>query len=195
MSFLKIEHKFFRTKEYLNFLRKPEMATYYFLRSAIIRNSKEVQIGGGNAKYIYYNYFNNGKLVSRYPQKLIGEYMGIKQPSVSKHILYLVKNGFIKVHERKVKDGVAKYYEFGKWEGEWDSNSYKEIYYLDEYFIEIYKKEKEERDFNKYEIEYLSDAEMFDTVEGYVYNKMREKGEPLTIEEIEFFEAEWGACH
>ena len=37
MSFLKIEHKFFRTKEYLNFLRKPEMATYYFLRSAIFK--------------------------------------------------------------------------------------------------------------------------------------------------------------
>lgn len=195
MSFLKIEHKFFRTKEYLDFLRSPEMATYYFLRSAIIRDSKEVKIGGGNAKYIYYSYFNEGKLVSRYPQKLMSEYFGISQQAISKHINTLVKNSFIKIHKRKTDDGIAKYYEFGTWEGKWDTEKYIETYYLDEFFIKVYEKEKEERDFEKYGIRHTNEAELFSSVEDYVYTKMKQKGEPLTIEEIETFEYEWKVCH
>lgn len=194
MNFIQIDHRLLRTKEYIKFRLSNKSVVYDFLRAAIIRESKSVNLNGGT-RYIYHNYFKNGKLVSRYPQKIVGEYMGMSQQAVSKHINALSKSDFIKVCERNTPDGTSNYYEFGTWEGKWGTPNYKEIYYLDEYFIKAYNKEKEERDFEKYGMEYLHESELFNTAGEYIYAKMKEKGDALTVEEIEAYEVEWAAHH
>jgi DNA-binding transcriptional ArsR family regulator len=190
MNFIQTDNRFLRTKEFIKFRLSNKSVVYDFLKAAIIRESKSVNLNAG-IKYIYHNYFKEGKLVSRYPQNLISEYMGMSQSAISQHITALVKDGFIRVYSRKTGKGIFKYYEFGVWDGKWGTNSYKEIYYLDEYFIKAYKKEKEERDSKKYNIEQIHESELFSTAAEYVYAKMKEKGDSLTVEEIETYEVEW----
>lgn len=153
-KFTKIYNNHMRTKEYLEFMDSKYFSTYMFLRGAIIRDSEFVKFGANRNTETYalfYTYFKNGKLVSHYALSSMAKYFNKTKGAISKRIKELEKKGFIKIHRRLTKDGVANDYEFGYYTGEYGTGDYTEHYYLDEYFDKIYQKQRDEREAAKFE--------------------------------------------
>lgn len=145
-EFIKVYNNHMRTKEYIAFKMTNKSALYEFLRTHIIRESDRIKtpVSSGNGDYrIYRNYFKKGKLVSSYSQEKISEYFGISQPAISKHIIALSKEGFIKIHKILTAGGIAYDYELGWYDGECGCADYFEYYYLDEHFDKIVENYKE----------------------------------------------------
>lgn len=149
-NFIKTSADFYKTREFLKYRLTNKSVIYEFLRAAIIRASFVTKRWESGGNYICNNFFKKRKLVSRYPQTKIGKFMGMSRNAVSQHIKALVKDGFIKVHKRKVSAGTACYYELGWYDGEFGKPSYKEHYYLDIHFAKVYAKDKKARDAEKY---------------------------------------------
>lgn len=144
--FIKVYNKFYTTKEYIAFRMTNKSVLYEFLKANIIRESDRIKtpVSSGNGDYrIYRNYFKKGKLVSSYSQEKISEYFGISQPAISKHIIALSKEGFIKIHKRLTAGGIAYDYELGWYTGKYGTDDYKEYYYLDEHFNKVVENYKE----------------------------------------------------
>lgn len=138
--FIKVYNNHMRTKEYIAFKMTNKSVLYEFLKANIIRESVSIKtpVSSVNSGYrIYRDYFKKGKLVSSYSQEKISEYFGISQPAISKHIIALSKEGFIKIHKILTAGGIAYDYELGWYDGEYGSADYKEYYYLDEHFDKI----------------------------------------------------------
>lgn len=143
MSFIKIEHDYMRTPEYLDFMSNKKCAVYYFLLSAVIRESKEVKNPIHKAFYIYKEHFLKGRLVARYSQKKMAEYFKTSQSQISIRLNKLEKDGLIKKIVVPTKVGNLLYYQFGVWEGTFGEDSYREILWSDVIFSGYYKARKD----------------------------------------------------
>lgn len=143
-AFMKMYNKFFRTKEFMAFMRRAKSSTYYFLRASIIRESERIRNSIGHGAHASYKkFFLNGMLVGRYSIADIAEYSGTDKKAIRRDIKELEEAGFIKVLKIVTKTGVIiNYYQLGTWEGKWGHDSYKEHYYLDDYFDTVYDKQR-----------------------------------------------------
>lgn len=146
-SHIRITNDFFRTPEYIKFFKLAKSSVYYFLRTSIIRESKEVKKGEmGGGYYIYKNHFCKNELVARYSQERMAEYLQTSQSRITGYLNDLEKDGFIKIIRRKVPSGMICYYQFGNWSGTYGESSYKETFWLDEHFLNcIRNKQKVEQ--------------------------------------------------
>ena len=147
-AFMKIYNRFCRTSEYLTFLRSPEASVYYFLRSAIIRESDLIKNNFAHKAYVTYKtYFIKGSLVSRYSIKNIAEYNGTSESSIVSSLKLLEEDGFIEIIQVSNEKGTKfNYYKLGSWTGEVGSSSYTESYCLDKHFDIIYSAKRTKRD-------------------------------------------------
>lgn len=143
-SHIRIKNEFFRTPEYIEFFRKRKADVYYFLLSAVIRESDEVKNFSHGANYIYQKHFLQGELVSRYSQKKVAEYLKTSQSRISKYLKDLEKDGFIRIIERSIPNlkRTILYYQFGTWKGVYGKGTYQEAIWLDEYFSKKYHDSK-----------------------------------------------------
>ena len=118
-AFMKIYNRFCRTNEYLTFLRSPEASVYYFLRSAIIRESDLFKNNIAHKAHVTYRtYFLKGDLVSRYSIKNIAEYNGTSQSAIMDNLKILEEDGFIKIIQVSNDKGTKfNYYKLGYWPG------------------------------------------------------------------------------
>ena len=92
-------------------------------------------------------HFFKGRLVGRYSQEKMGEYLGTSQPAISRELKKLEQEGFIKKIVRPTKIGNINYYQLGIYEGVYGTDTYTETIWLDEHFTKIYGDKK------KYDIE------------------------------------------
>ena len=150
-AFMKIYSKFCRTKEFMAFLRRAKVSTYYFLRASIIRESDRVKNNIGHGAHASYRkYFLKGMLVGRYSIADIAKYSGTSKNAIMRDIQELEEDGFIKIIRVTTKTGVSiNYYQLGTWDGVWGDTSYRESYYLDEYFDKVYNKQRTEQEVDK----------------------------------------------
>jgi len=137
MSYIKIKNEYFRTPEFIKFYKSSKSLVYYFLLMSIIRKSNISKNNNNGSNFIYKNYFLNRKLVCYYSQKNIAHYLSMSQPSVSRNISKLKKDGFIKLLYRYTDYGKIQYYQLGTWEGIIDDPSYTERFWLDDKFIKL----------------------------------------------------------
>jgi DNA-binding HxlR family transcriptional regulator len=133
------------TPEYIDFFKRRKALVYYFLEASIIRGSDEVKNIDHGAHYIYKEHFLKGQLVGRYSQEKIGEFLGTSQSRVSKSLKELENDGFIKRIIRTTHKTNILYYQFGTWEGEYGKDTYKEIIWLDEFFVKKYRDAKKSK--------------------------------------------------
>ena len=89
------------------------------------------------AHYIYKEHFLNGRLVGRYSQDKMEEYLGTSQGAISKYVKELEQEGYIKKIVRPIKIGNINYYQLGICAGE-GTYTYKDTIWLDEHFTKIY---------------------------------------------------------
>jgi hypothetical protein len=158
-SHIRIENKFFRNPEYIKFDKSVKSTVYRFLQAAIVRESKEVKNYTFGAKYIYTKHFLNGRLVSRYSQNAMAEYLHTSQGSINKYLQELNMGNIIKIIREKAPFGELCFYQLGTWNGTPGKKDYQEFIWLDEIFSELilkYKsmkenKEEEKRDKSKFE--------------------------------------------
>jgi len=163
MSFIQIQNAYFRTPEYIDFMKKMKSVVYYFLLAAVIRGSDEVKNHSHPAYYIYKEHFLKKQLVGRYSQKKLAEYLKTSQSRISTNLEELEQDGMIKKISKPTKIGNILYYQFGTWEGVYGEDSYKEHIWSDEIFQKYYvahQKEKEEK--SKQETKQMIIEYMFD---------------------------------
>lgn len=134
-----IPDKFFRNSEYLKFMSTSECKLYYFLRSNVIRKSHLFDIPYYHPAYIIYkNYFLNGFLVARYPQKKLAEILTTTENKIRERLKNLEQHGFIQKIKLRHKRNLICYYILGIWSYQPDhqnnSSGYVEEYYLDMIF-------------------------------------------------------------
>ncbi len=148
MSHIRIKNEYYRTPEFIRFNKAIKSTVFFFLLSAVIRESAEVKMVTHGAHYIYNAHYLKGELVSRYSQEKIAEYLGTSQPRVSKYIAELEQDGLIKVIKRKTRKGSISYYQVGEWTGKIGNESYKETLWFDTIFTwyyEDFRKKKADR--------------------------------------------------
>lgn len=150
-SHIKIYNHFFKVPEFLEFMDRKKSLVYYFLFSAIIRESPEVKSPLHGANYIYKSHFLKKQLVSRYSQEKIADYLNTSASRVSVYIKQLEEDGFIKKIYRKTTIGVINYYQFGTFEGTFGKKDYKEHIWLNDHFSDLYKKRKKSESENRKE--------------------------------------------
>ena len=141
-----IPDEFFRCEEYREFDNTREGSLYKFLRANIVRESYIFNTPYYHPAYgIYKNYYKNGLLVARYPQRLLADYLGTHEFRIRERLNSLEEKGFIKRIKIRYKKSFICFYELGTWSGKIkDKKSYKEHFYLDEYFSKVAKSEKEQ---------------------------------------------------
>lgn len=147
MSHIRINNAYYRTPEFIKFNKSIKSTVYFFLLSAVIRESsytKSLSFTGGH--FIYSKHYLKGALVSRYSQKRMAEYIGTSQPRISKYIGELEKDGLIKVIKRPTEKGMILYYQVGFWTGKIGEDSYQETLWFDTIFTKHYEAAKAKRD-------------------------------------------------
>jgi DNA-binding Lrp family transcriptional regulator len=148
MSHIRIKNDYFRTPEFIRFLKTAKSTVYFFLLSAVIRESTDVKKVFHGGHYIYRAHYLKGELVSRYSQEKMAKYLETSQPRISSYIAELEKEGLIKVIKLPTRKGVISYYQVGVWSGEIGKETYQETLWLDEIFTacyESYRKMRAER--------------------------------------------------
>lgn len=166
-SHIRIGHDLMRNSEYIKFDKGVKSTLYRFLQAAIVRKSKEVKNYTYGAKYIYNEHYLKGRLVSRYSQKKLAEYLQTSQSRVNNWLKELEENGFIKILKIKTQYGKLCYYQLGTWTGEiGKEGSYHENIWLDEHFIELILENKTLQEKKKVEDDQKRLEEMF----GDLYN-------------------------
>lgn len=139
MSHIRIKNEYFRTPEFIRFIKTTKSTVYFFLLSAVIRESARIKMVVHGGHYIYKAHYLKGELVSRYSQERMAEYLGTSQPRISSYIAELEKNGLIKVIKLSTRKGVISYYQVGVWGGELGKESYHEILWFDQIFSADYE--------------------------------------------------------
>jgi len=130
-----IPDEFFRNNEYLDFISSSEGKLYYFLRSNIVRKSDLFAVPYYHPAYIIYkNYFLNGFLVARYPQKQLAELLHTTENKIRERLNDLEKKGFIKKIKTRYKKNLICYYVLGTWSCQNEEKEYREDYFLDKIF-------------------------------------------------------------
>ncbi len=142
MAHIRIEHEYYRTPEFIDYANKKKRLVYEFILQSVIRDSTEAKDFRYGGHYIYKNFFLAGKLVGRYSQDNIAKYLNTQQSHISTYIKELEKDGLIKI--LKPFPSVC-YYQVGIWEGELNSNTYKEILWFDVIFTALAKVAKDKR--------------------------------------------------
>ena len=145
MSYIKLNNEYFRTPEFISFIKQRKAVVYFFLLSAVIRESEMVKNHFHGANYIYNQHFLKGKLVSRYSQSKLKEYLKTSQSSISVYLTQLEKDGLIRKIFKPTAKGKSLYYQFGVWEGDFGKESYKETLWFDVIFTEHYLKFKSKK--------------------------------------------------
>lgn len=145
MSHIRIKNEYFRTPEFIEFNKRVKSTVYFFLLSAIIRESAAVKNPHHGAHYIYKTHYLKGELVSRYSQEKIKYYLKTSQSRVSNFIDELVQDGLIKVTKIPTKIGNISYYQFGTWTGKIGTESYKETLWFDTIFTKLYEARQKEK--------------------------------------------------
>jgi hypothetical protein len=142
-SHLRIRHDFYRTPEYIEFVKSRKYLVYYFLLTSVIRESKETKMHYHHAHYIYRKHFLKGELVSRYSQSKLAVYLKTSQSRISKYVHELENDGFMKKIVVSTPIGNILYYQFGTWEGKYGTDTYKETIWAHEYFSKCYEAHQE----------------------------------------------------
>ena len=142
-SHLRICNNFFRTPEYIEFMKRRKSLVFYFLLSSVIRESKETKLHYHYAHYIYRKHFLKQELVSRYSQIKLGEFLQTSQSRISKNLKELESDGFIRKIVVTTPKANILYYQFGTWEGKYGTDTYKETIWAHEYFSKCYEEHLE----------------------------------------------------
>jgi len=146
MSHIRIKNEYFRTPEFIEFNKRVKSTVYFFLLSAVIRESeltKDTSFGG---HYIYKEHYLKGDLVCRYSQDRIAEYLQTSQPRVSRYLAQLEQDELIKILRRPTQKGMISYYQVGVWTGDIGKDSYHETLWFDTIFSALYETAKAYRD-------------------------------------------------
>ena len=145
MSYISLNHDYFRTPEFMKFLATTKGRCFLFILAAVIRKSNMSNSKISGANYIYNEHFLRGELVGRYKQTDIAEFVNSSQANVSRYLKELEEEGFIKRIDRYNNVGKILYYQVGIWEGKLDTKSYKETLWFDEIFTAFAKIAKHKR--------------------------------------------------
>lgn len=112
---IRIDNELVITKEYMDFIGTPPAKAYFFLLAYVIRKNPKK---GTGAFKLYENYYQKGKLASRWSQEDIAEYFEVSQPTVSRMMTKIVKLGYVKIDKVKVHNKVCNVYILGKHDGD-----------------------------------------------------------------------------
>lgn len=145
MSHVAIDNEYFRTPEFIKFLKSPKGTVLLFLISAVIRESETSKNYTNGSNYIYKEHFLNGELVARYSQENMASYLFTHRTRISRYAKVLEQDGLLKTIERYTSKGRILYYQVGIWEGKLGTDSYKETLWLDEIFSGYAKVAKQKR--------------------------------------------------
>jgi len=146
MSKIKVvaDADYFKVNSYLSFDRTTEASILRFLISYIIRNPEKIVSMNEDMRKDFIKFVDEGKLVSRFPQKTIGEKYKLSQSSISKYLKKLETYGFIKIIRKrfgKYKEMVC-YYQLGTFTID-DEGITKETLFFDKFWEKQVKESKE----------------------------------------------------
>jgi len=145
-SHMRIMNDFMRTPEFVKFQNRRISTNFYFLLAGIVRDLDGCSDLSSGMNYIYNQHYLHGRLVARYKQDAIAEYLETNQGRVSKNMTELTQRNFIKKIYRKMSVGRILYYQLGTWEGTLgDEKTYKEIIWADEIFKGFARVAKQKR--------------------------------------------------
>jgi hypothetical protein len=130
-----IPDEFFKSNEFLKWFGTKECALYYFLKSYIIRESYLFDEPWYHPGYFtYINYFKNGMLVARYSQEDLANIFRTDKKRIKDRLRGLNKKGFIKKIKTRKGSVDVMYYQFGTWTGEYGTDTYRENYFLNQWY-------------------------------------------------------------
>lgn len=139
-----IPDEFFRSTEYLDFMKTRDYPLYQFLRANIVRESKLFAMPYYHPAYgIYKKFYKNGQLVARYPQTLLAEILKTPEHRLRERLNSLEEKGFLNKIKTRYRSSSICFYELGTWTGKiGDKKTYKEDFYMDLYFTKVAENEK-----------------------------------------------------
>lgn len=143
MSHIRIDHSYYKIPEFIDFSKAVKSTVYFFLVSAVIRGENKIK----QNNYIYDTFYVNGKLVSRYSQSNMANYLKTSQSRISMYIKELEKDGLVRTIYRYIGKKRFLYYQLGTWTGSIGKNSYEETLWFDIIFKKYHKRSVDNNSF------------------------------------------------
>ena len=150
MAHIRIENEYWRTPEFIKFTAGNEYRVLMFLIAHIVRVAEE-DIHPAGAVRMRKNYFDKGKLCASYSMENIARIFGWgseEKPNKS-HVSRIIKRledmGLLEKIVENTPKGRKYVYQLGYYEGLYDTDSYEEHLYFDEYFGKKAKQHKQKK--------------------------------------------------
>lgn len=150
MAHIRIENEYWRTPEFIKFTAGNEYRVLMFLIAHIVRVAEE-DIHPAGAVRMRKNYFDKGKLCASYSMENIARIFGWgseEKPNKS-HVSRIIKRledmGLLEKIVENTPKGRKYVYQLGYYEGLYDTDSYEEHLYFDEYFGKKAKQHKQRK--------------------------------------------------
>lgn len=132
MAHIRIDNRYYKLPEFIEFRQKKESMVLEFLISSAIRGNVE------GAEYIYNTFYKDHKLVARYSQEDMAKYLKTDKAVISRCTTSLHNQKLIKkIHINRYNTNLC-YYQVGIWKGvpgEKDTKyGYGELLFFDKVF-------------------------------------------------------------